>query len=543
MTAHDPVSAVRDALERHDCRPRGSEQQFMAHCPAHDDRSPSLSVKAADDGRALLHCFAGCLIEDVVAALGMCLHDLFPDSISPRDLTPADRRIATETIGLASLAVNGKHSNGNAPSRRLVLTRVSDVEAEPVTWLWRGRIVLGMLNIVVGEPGLGKSTLVYELAAQLSRGTLDGDLDGTAANVLVVTYEDHVASVVRPRLEAAKADLPRIRTIGVKQEDESEGLLSLPGDLDLVRDAIERTEARLLIVDPIVAGLSGEVNSHRDQDVRGVLAPLAQMAEHYGIAIVCVMHVNKSAAKQFFLRVGGSIGFVGAARSMLLVARDPDDPDGERGCRRIVAHGKCNVGPLAPSLLYVIDQIWLPSEIETSRLSLVGECDTTTSDLLGGGDERLAIDEARDFLEQELADGPRPSEEISRIAGKNGIADRTLKRARNALGVKVKKLGFGSDGRWFLELPDDPSLRGPTTVEHDPVAPFGEVSDLQGKPALDLVPERLRGPCLRNGPLSSDPAACDCVRPDLHGSNWKPHPITGLMVCSTCHPPAMERTA
>ena len=302
----------------------------MARCPAHDDRNPTLSITAAEDGRALVHCFAGCLTEDVVAKVGMCLADLFPDRIAPYDLSARDLRTTLETIGPASLAVKSARSNGHGPGRRLLMTKVSDVKAEAVRWLWQGRVVLGMLNVVVGEPGLGKSTLAYDLAAKLSRGALEGDLYGEPSDALVVTYEDHVASVVRPRLEAAGADVTRVRVIGVRQEDDSEGLLSLPADLDLIRDAIERTGARLLIVDPIVASLAGEINSHRDQDVRRVLAPLAQMAERYDIAVAAVMHVNKSTAKQFFQRVGGSIGFTGAARSMLLVARDPDDPDGER---------------------------------------------------------------------------------------------------------------------------------------------------------------------------------------------------------------------
>ena len=243
----------------------------------------------------------------------------------------------------AAYGRNGANGHDTPAGRQLVLRVMADVEPESVRWAWRGRIVLGMLNVVVGEPGLGKSTLVYELAAKLSRGDLDGDLYMQPANVLVVTYEDHIASVVRPRLEAAGADLERVQEIGVKQ-DGTEDLLTLPGDVELIRQAIERTEARLLTVDPIVASLAEDINSHKDHDVRRVLAPLSQLAERYGVAVVVVMHVNKSTAKQFFQRVGASVGFTGAARSMLLVARDPDDPDGERGLRRVLAHGKCNVG-------------------------------------------------------------------------------------------------------------------------------------------------------------------------------------------------------
>ena len=544
MRPADPVAALRDALEAHGCGPRGSEDRFMARCPAHDDRNPSLSITAAEDGRALVHCFAGCLTEDVVAKVGMCLADLFPDRIAPYDLSPRDLRTTLETIGPASLAVKSARSNGHGPGRRLLMTKVSDVKAEAVRWLWQGRVVLGMLNVVVGEPGLGKSTLAYDLAAKLSRGALEGDLYGEPSDALVVTYEDHVASVVRPRLEAAGADVTRVRVIGVRQEDDSEGLLSLPADLDLIRDAIERTGARLLIVDPIVASLAGEISSHRDQDVRRVLAPLAQMAERHDIAVAAIMHVNKSTAKQFFQRVGGSIGFTGAARSMLLVARDPDDPDGERGRRRIVAHGKCNVGPLAPSLLFELESLWLPGDIETSKLYPLGECETSTADLLGAdsADDRLEVDEAVEFLQAELANGKRPAEEITSAAATRGIAERTLKRARKAAGVKATRTGFGRDGRWFLELTDDVSHRGPSPNGTNPVASYGKTPDLQGEPPLDLVSNLHRGPTFDLGPLWSETPECECSVPDRHTESWRPHPATGRLVCHVCHPPALERT-
>lgn len=82
MSVHEPVPLVRDALERHGCAPRGSEGDFMALCPAHEDRNPSLHVSTGGDGCALVHCFAGCATEDVLAELGLRLHDLFPDGFS-----------------------------------------------------------------------------------------------------------------------------------------------------------------------------------------------------------------------------------------------------------------------------------------------------------------------------------------------------------------------------------------------------------------------------------------------------------------------------
>lgn len=333
-----------------------------------------------------------------------------------------------------SYAGNGNGHN-DALGRQLVLRKMAEVEPESVRWAWDRRVVLGMLNVVVGEPGLGKSTLIYDLAAKVSRGELQGDLYGQSADVLVVTYEDHIASVVRPRLELAGADLQRVHEVAIRQDD-TEDLLTLPNDMELIREAIEGTRARLLTVDPIVASLPGEINSHRDQDVRRVLAPLSALAERYDLAVVVVMHVNKSRAREFLQRVGASVGFTGAARSMLLVARDPDDPEGERGLRRVLAHGKCNVGPLARSLRFEIESAKTDSGVENSRLRWCGECETTTADLLGadGDDERLEIDEACDFLVTELGAERRHSPKGSpmRRSGVPGSVSASSRRAKGS---------------------------------------------------------------------------------------------------------------
>lgn len=75
---HDPLRAVHDALERHGCDPTGPVYKCTARCPAHEDRTPSLSVNEGADGRALVYCHAGCEAADIVAALGLQWQDLFP---------------------------------------------------------------------------------------------------------------------------------------------------------------------------------------------------------------------------------------------------------------------------------------------------------------------------------------------------------------------------------------------------------------------------------------------------------------------------------
>jgi hypothetical protein len=103
------------------------------------------------------------------------------------------------------------------------------------------------------------------------------------------------------------------------------------------------------VIDPLMAFLSGDVNSHRDQDVRRALAPLAKLAEETGTAVVVVRHLNKGSGDNPLYRGGGSIGIVGAARSALLVAQHPEDEG-----RRVLASLKSNLAKPAPSLAFML---------------------------------------------------------------------------------------------------------------------------------------------------------------------------------------------
>lgn len=220
-------------------------------------------------------------------------------------------------------------------SGTLTLTRISDVKTQPIKWLWRGRIPLGKVTVFDGDPGLGKSLLSADLAARVScnRPMPDGsksDLAGPAG-VVLLSAEDDPSDTIRPRLEVVGADLERIVLLqGVKENDE-ERMPSL-ADIALLKQAIATADAKLVVIDPLMAYLLGDVNSYKDQDIRRALAPLAALAAELNVAIVVIRHLNKSSSSNPLYRGGGSIGIIGAARSGLLVAKDPEDED-----RRILA--------------------------------------------------------------------------------------------------------------------------------------------------------------------------------------------------------------
>jgi hypothetical protein len=253
--------------------------------------------------------------------------------------------------------------------------------------------------------------------------------------------------------------------------------LTIPDDIDELDELVGQLGASLLVVDPLVAHLPGQIDSHRDQSVRRALAPLYRLAESRCCAVLALMHLNKAQGIAPLARLGGSSAFGNFARSVLLLDRDPDDPDGDMGTRRVLAHIKCNVGVEMPSLLYKVEPILLPAdggqpEVETSRLELIGESPHTARALLAApsDDERSALDEAKDFLRGELDDGNRhPAGDIFRAARQLGITDRTLKRARKDIGAETEKAGFGRGWEWWL--PKGPSVSSKPAFLHEDASP------------------------------------------------------------------------
>jgi AAA domain len=351
----------------------------------------------------------------------------------------------------------------------IIFTPAREIEPVSVTWAWRDRIPLAMLSLLVGPPGLGKSTLTLELAARLSRGQLLGDLLGTPVPIAIATAEDALAAVVRPRLEAAGADLNLVRLIAVRRED-ADGILALPEDLPALEETCRREGVRCLVIDPVVAHMPATADSYRDQHVRRVLAPLAGLAERCGLAAVGIMHLNKRTDTDVLGRVNGSIGFAASARSVLLCATDPEESDGPM---RLLAHAKCNVGELATTLRMRVEgrevQASDGTPIRTSGIAWAGEAtDVTAADLVRApveDEERSAVDEAEDVLREIVGAGPVPVAEARRRHREAGVADRTANRARARLGMRAKPDGY--QGAWRWHPPVSPSANHGQTDQTD----------------------------------------------------------------------------
>jgi hypothetical protein len=330
------------------------------------------------------------------------------------------------------------------------LVLVADVDREQVTWLWPGRIPRGKLVVLDGDPGVGKSTLT--IAAKVSTGSPFPDgARPERGDVILLSAEDDIADTIRPRLEAAGADLNRCWVLpDVHPEGEPPRPPELPADLFLLEDLVKSKAAALVVVDPLMAFLAGQVDSHRDQDVRRVLASMAYMAARTGAAVLIVRHMRKGAGSALD-KGSGSIGIIGAARAGLLVAPDPEDEG-----RRILAMTKSNLAKMPEALAYrlVNDELY-----GAARVVWDGASRHTANDLVRARvdeDEAPALTEAARVLKEILADGPLPAGNVKRMAAAAGVAERTLHRARHALGVTARRQGWGPGAHYEWSMPADP---------------------------------------------------------------------------------------
>lgn len=323
--------------------------------------------------------------------------------------------------------------------------RLAQVDEQRVAWLADGLVPWGALTQVVGRGGQGKTTFAAHVAARLSRGqpVFPGMAAPAAADVLIVSAEDSIPHVLRPRLRIAGADLERVHAWNIGEHD-----LVLPDGTDLLEQEVERTGARLVVIDPLAAFLSGRVDSHRDAGVRGVLRPLHALAERTGIAVLGILHVNQASGGDVAVRVSGSGAWVNAARSALVFGPPPDAEDGDP--RRVVALAKSNYAPLGASYDVTLR---VPDGEEHPVITYAGQSAVRARDVLTGPwdeDERTGAQDCAEWLAAALAGGERPSQDVKRDAKAAGFTPKNLRQARERLSVVARRGGFPSGTYWSL---------------------------------------------------------------------------------------------
>jgi len=344
------------------------------------------------------------------------------------------------------------------------LQPASELEPQAVDWLWPGRLARGKLAILDGDPGMGKSLLSLDLCARLSTGRpLPEHSSGAQpCTSIVINGEDGAGDMIRPQLAAMGADLDRVFILGPSADNDHESI-RIPTHVATLQQSLERSNASLVIIDPIMAFLDAAIAVASDASVRRALAPLAHLARSHGCAIVLVRHLTKLLTFRSLYRGGGSIGIVGVCRSGWLAAQDPQDPD-----KRVLAQVKNNLAELQPSLAYKIESLpdgrltirWLgPSMWSGDQLLAAAnkECNQPTQ-----------IERACEFLKAALSDGSKTSRELWPLARKLRLSHRSLVRAKARL--SIRSLRVWADGQrlsyWLL-----PGQKLPESVPPESAAP------------------------------------------------------------------------
>jgi hypothetical protein len=370
---------------------------------------------------------------------------------------------------------------------------LSEVRTRPIDWLWRGYIPLRKVTILDGDPGLGKSTVLLDLACRGSIAGLapTGEPLGDAFTTIYVTVEDDAEDTILPRILKAGGDPSRFHLLRK---------LSLPDQIDRLEATATRLKARLIVIDPLVAYLGDGVKTNDDHRVRRALEPLAEMASHLDAAVVAIRHLNKRAGEDAIYRGGGSIGFTGLARSVLAVGRDTDDAD-----LIILAAVKLNVARRPASLAY---RIVADGPYEASQIAWEGTSERTAEDLIGRTrDELVGRSKTADLADAigELVrshGGSMAAPEAYRAleaAGYDIASQDNLVRARRRAGVSSRRQRFTGGWVWSLGVsasasepsePSEPSEsnlpKTPKTLKTPTKTPKTPISSSEEEPVSSM---------------------------------------------------------
>lgn len=324
----------------------------------------------------------------------------------------------------------------------LKLINMEQVEVEKIDWLLYPFIPFGKVTIVQGDPGEGKTTMVLQIIAKLTKGEAvlpsgsdepaleEKTMDLEPVNVIYQTAEDGLGDTIKPRLLSAGADCSRVMVI----DDNDQALTMMDARLE---EAIIRTKARLVVLDPIQGFLGAAVDMHRANEIRPLMKRIAVLAEKYHCAIILIGHMNKNSNGKSSYRGLGSIDFQAAARSVLIVGRIKDEPE-----IRVVCHVKSSLAPEGKYVAFRLDK--------DTGFEWIGEYDISADDLLSGDNRGQKIHEAKEFLKEILVSGSVAQTKVAEEAESRGIKKKTLWNAKKELEIESVKIG----NQWFWMLPE-----------------------------------------------------------------------------------------
>ena len=332
----------------------------------------------------------------------------------------------------------------------VILTRASTIAPEKIGWLWPGIIATGRVTGLVGYPGLGKSQVAVDIAAVVStgRGWPGGISNERSGGVIILAAEDGPADTIVPRLMAAGADRNRIHIVkAVKDGAGGERSFNLASDLDRLEREYDLKHVRLVEIDPISAYLGSargkQINRNQGSDVRAIQDRLAAFAAKHELSILAVSHLNKSSGARAIAQIIGSLEWVASPRAVFLVTEEAHTD------RHLFLPLKNNLAPDRIGYAFRIETRLVAQDINTSAVVWDREPVTITADEALAAAAKKRASGAIEFLQQVLNDGPVDQAEIVRLGKEAGFTEKNLRTAREELGIKPTKKGFGAEGKWI----------------------------------------------------------------------------------------------
>jgi len=342
-------------------------------------------------------------------------------------------------------------AGSHAETRPLVYRRIDEFERRDIEWLWYPFIPRGMITLICGDKAVGKSSVAIDVAARISKGRVwprfgdDSEERAPKGSVIILCKENDISRIIRPRLEAAEADIRRILTLGYEVPDDPEQIDPLER-LDTTVKELEQQlddigDVRLIVIDPITDYV-GKIDMNRDNQVRTLLNPLGRLASRHDLAILNILHLNKKEDSSPRYRALGSVGFRNVSQSTIMVAANSNCP-GER----FMAQDAANLCKETRSVTFSMCSVRSYHRIEWG-----GHWEEADLDEIMADKRQSKQQQAQRLLREWLADGPVPVEDLQSLAKEQGISWRTMLRVKDEIGVVSDKPRGTLIGGWVWKL-------------------------------------------------------------------------------------------
>lgn len=330
---------------------------------------------------------------------------------------------------------------------RLQVTKASDIGIARTRWFWDGRIAMGTLALLGGRQDIGKSTLAYKIAAEVTRGTLVGEYFGNPRGVIIVATEDQWRETINPRLLASGADMDLVYKVEAADPDDYG--ISLPNDIEELAEITRELNCSLILLDPLMSRVDKGFDTHKDSEVRKALEPLVKMADIAHAAVIGLIHVNKGGGSDALNSIMASAAFTAVARAVIYVVKDPENED-----IRIMANAKNNLGKSnLPELQFRIRADVVGEDdgpIIGTTIEWMGEAESgRIQQILSTKTARTKVDDAAQALEQYLNQHGRvPREQVLEDLP---YPAHQLKRALEKIGGKSERAQkFQGKAEWYI---------------------------------------------------------------------------------------------